>query len=144
MILFYTSNTSFKASNRRAIKKWISDVLKSYGKQVGDIGLIFCDSEYMLQLNKKYLDHDHYTDVITFTYSEKESKRLSGDIFIDPETVFFNAQRYGQKKEQELLRVIIHGILHMAGLNDRTPKERKKMRKAEDTALNGITINPLK
>ena len=77
MILFYTSNTSFKASNRRAIKKWISDVLKSYGKQVGDIGLIFCDSEYMLQLNKKYLDHDHYTDVITFTYSEKESKRLS-------------------------------------------------------------------
>ncbi|MDD4919526.1 MAG: rRNA maturation RNase YbeY [Bacteroidales bacterium] len=144
MILFHTSNTLLKICNRRAIKKWISNVLKTYGKQAGDIGIIFCNSEYMLQLNKKYLNHDHYTDVITFTYSEKNSKRLSGDVFVDPETVFFNASKYEQTKEQELLRVIIHGILHMSGMNDQTPEERKCMSRAEDAALSEVTINPFK
>jgi len=98
----------------------------------------------MLQLNEQFLNHDYYTDVITFTYSEKDNKRLSGDIFIDPETVFLNAHKYGQTKEQELLRVIIHGILHMTGMNDQTSEDRKNMSSAEDAALKQVTINPFK
>ncbi len=144
MILFHVYNTTLKLSNRRAIKQWISEVLHTYGKRVGDIGIIFCSSDYMLQLNEQFLNHDYYTDVITFTYSEKDNKRLSGDIFIDPETVFLNAHKYGQTKEQELLRVIIHGILHMTGMNDQTSEDRKNMSSAEDAALKQVTINPFK
>ncbi|HOO69081.1 MAG TPA: rRNA maturation RNase YbeY [Bacteroidales bacterium] len=139
MILFHIYNTDFKLSNRRAIKSWIRTVLDSYGKKTGDINIIFCDSEYLLEINKKYLKHDYYTDVITFPYTEAKSTKIDGDIFIDVETVRLNAKKYVQTFKNEILRVIIHGILHLTGKDDSTKEQQTEMRNAEDTALRLFT-----
>ncbi|HOO42190.1 MAG TPA: rRNA maturation RNase YbeY [Bacteroidales bacterium] len=135
MILFHNHNTAIKLCNRRAIKRWISAVLNNYERIPADINIIFCDSQYLLEMNKKFLNHDYYTDVITFPYSEPDNKEISGDIFIDVETVKSNAVKFKQSFEDEKLRVIIHGILHLAGENDITKEQKEKMRKAEDRAL---------
>jgi len=139
MILFHIHNTNFKISNRRAIKHWISTILHDYDRIPGDINIIFCDPEYLLNINRMYLDHDYYTDVITFPYSDKKEKKISGDIFIDVETVKQNAVKYKQLFFEEILRVIIHGILHLAGENDTTKEQSVNMKKAEDKALQKIT-----
>jgi len=143
MILFHTNQTNINISNRRAIKSWIGDLLQKYRKTPGEIGIIFCTSEYMLDLNKRFLKHDNYTDVITFNYSDNKEKRMSGDIFIDHETVFYNAARFGQEKHVEILRVIAHGLLHMLGYDDDTEESRDNMHRLEDNALKEIQINPL-
>lgn len=138
MILFHIHNTNFKISNRRAIKHWINTILNDYNRIPGDINIIFCDPEYLLNINRKYLDHDYYTDVITFPYSDPEEKKINGDIFIDVETVKQNAVKYKQLFFKEILRVIIHGILHLAGENDTTREQSESMKKAEDKALQKI------
>ncbi len=139
MILFHIHNTNFKISNRRAIKHWINTILNDYNRIPGDINIIFCDPEYLLNINRKYLDHDYYTDVITFPYSDPEEKKINGDIFIDVETVKQNAVKYKQLFFKEILRVIIHGILHLVGENDTTREQSESMKKAEDKALQKIT-----
>jgi rRNA maturation RNase YbeY len=113
--------------------------LHDYNRIPGDINIIFCDPEYLININRKYLDHDYYTDVITFPYSDHEEKKISGDIFIDVETVKQNAVKYKQLFFEEILRVIIHGILHLAGENDTTKEQSENMKKAEDKALQKIT-----
>ncbi len=138
MILFHIHNTNFKISNRRAIKHWINTILNDYNRIPGDINIIFCDPEYLLNINRKYLDHDYYTDVITFPYSDPEEKKINGDIFIDVETVKQNAVKYKQLFFKEILRVIIHGILHLVGENDTTREQSESMKKAEDKALQKI------
>ncbi|HHV03887.1 MAG: rRNA maturation RNase YbeY [Bacteroidales bacterium] len=143
MILFHINTANLKISNRRAIKKWIGEIIKSYGMIPGDIGIIFCESEYLLKMNKKYLGHDHYTDVITFSYTGKNETKMSGDIFIDVETVRNNALLYGQSFSKELLRVMAHGVLHILGEDDITTVQSNKMRKAEDNALSKIKIDPI-
>ena len=105
----------------------------SYGKTVGDIGYMFVNDENILALNKQYLGHDYYTDIITFDYSEGDT--ISGDIVISLDTVASNAIQQGTEYDNELHRVIIHGILHLCGINDKGPGERQIMEKAENKAL---------
>ena len=106
---------------------------ESYGKKVGDIAYIFCDDEKILEVNRQYLQHDYYTDIITFDYTEDNV--ISGDLFISLDTVRSNSEEQGTVYEEELHRVIIHGILHLCGINDKGPGERELMEQAENKAL---------
>ena len=119
------------------INKWIRRVAAGYSFSVGDITYIFCDDARILEVNKQFLHHDYYTDIITFDYTE--GKRISGDLFISVDTVRSNAQLFGTSFDQELRRVMIHGILHLCGINDKGPGEREQMEKAEDAALALLT-----
>ena len=121
---------SFK---KREVTKWIRNVANSYGKKVGEIGYLFCDDEKILEVNREYLQHDYYTDIITFDYDEGNT--INGDLVISLDTVRTNAEQFGKTYEEELLRVIIHGILHLCGINDKGPGEREIMEAAENKAL---------
>ena len=112
---------------------WVKAVAASYGKRVGEIAYIFVDDEKILEVNRQYLGHDYYTDIITFDYCEGDV--ISGDLFISLDTVRTNAEQVGATYEEELHRVIIHGILHLCGINDKGPGEREIMEAAEDKAL---------
>ena len=118
---------------KRENTAWVKAVAASYGKRVGEIAYIFVDDEKILEVNRQYLGHDYYTDIITFDYCEGDV--ISGDLFISLDTVRTNAERVGATYEEELHRVIIHGILHRCGINDKGPGEREIMEAAEDKAL---------
>ena len=118
---------------KRDTSAWIKAVAASYGRKVGEIGYLFVDDEKILEVNREYLGHDYYTDVITFDYDEDDT--VSGDIGISLDTVRSNAQLFGKTYEEELYRVIIHGILHLCGINDKGPGEREIMEAAENKAL---------
>lgn len=118
---------------KRDTSAWIKAVAASYGRKVGEIGYLFVDDEKILEVNREYLGHDYYTDVITFDYDEDDT--VSGDIVISLDTVRSNAQLFGKSYEDELYRVIIHGILHLCGINDKGPGEREIMEAAENKAL---------
>ena len=116
------------------VSEWVRQVAKSYGKVVGDVNYIFVDDETMLDINRRFIGHDYYTDHIGFDYTEGNA--LSGDIYISLDTVRTNAEQFGVTQDEELRRIIIHGLLHLCGLHDKTPEERAKMQQAEDEALN--------
>ena len=118
---------------RRDNSAWVKRVAASYGRKVGDVAYIFCDDEEILRVNRQYLQHDYYTDITTFDYDEDDV--ISGDLFISLDTVRTNAEQLGLPYEQELNRVIIHGILHLCGINDKGPGEREIMEAAENKAL---------
>jgi rRNA maturation RNase YbeY len=118
---------------KRDTTAWIRRVADSYGKKVGDVGYLFCDDEHILSVNREFLQHDYYTDIITFDYSE--GNVLNGDLVISLDTVSSNAELFHKAYEEELHRVIIHGILHLCGINDKGPGERELMEQAEDKAL---------
>ena len=118
---------------RRATTAWIKAVAATYGKRVGEIGYLFVDDEHILDVNNQYLGHDYYTDIITFDYCEGDI--LNGDLVISLDTVRSNAELFGKPYEEELHRVIIHGVLHLCGLNDKGPGERELMEDAENRAL---------
>jgi rRNA maturation RNase YbeY len=118
---------------RRDNSAWVKAVAASYGKKVGEIAYIFCSDERILEVNREYLQHDYYTDIITFDYCE--GNVISGDLFISLDTVRTNAEQVGTTYEEELHRVIIHGILHLCGINDKGPGEREIMEAAENKAL---------
>ena len=118
---------------KRDTSAWIKAVAASYARKVGEIGYLFVDDEKILEVNREYLGHDYYTDVITFDYDEDDT--VSGDIVISLDTVRSNAQLFGKTYEEELYRVIIHGILHLCGINDKGPGEREIMEAAENKAL---------
>ena len=115
------------------VSAWVRQVAKSYGKVVGDINYIFVDDETMLDINRRFIGHDYYTDHIGFDYTEGNA--LSGDIYISLDTVRTNAELFGVTQDEELHRIIIHGLLHLCGLRDKTDEERAEMQKAEDKAL---------
>ena len=133
MISYNTQNVSLPKIHRRDTSAWIKAVAASYGKRVGDIAYIFCDDEKILEVNRQYLQHDYYTDIITFDYTEDDL--ISGDIFISLDTVRSNAEEQHTTYDNELHRVIIHGILHLCGINDKGPGEREIMEAAENKAL---------
>ena len=108
---------------------------------VGDLSIIFCSDDYLLNINKQYLDHDYYTDIITFNYVE--NKTISGDLFISVERITENAANYDTDMEKELLRVIFHGILHLIGYNDKTEEEKKLMKEKEDFYLNTVNFEEI-
>ena len=118
---------------RKATTAWIKAVAQTYGRKVGEVGYMFVNDEKILEINNEYLGHDYYTDVITFDYDEGDV--VNGDIVISLDTVRTNAEMFGKAYEDELYRVIIHGILHLCGLNDKGPGEREIMEKAENKAL---------
>lgn len=118
---------------RRETSVWIETVAAIYDRRIGEIGYMFVDDEKILEINREYLGHDYYTDIITFDYDESDV--LNGDIVISVDTVRSNAEQFGKSFDDELHRVIIHGILHLCGINDKGPGERELMEAAEDRAL---------
>jgi rRNA maturation RNase YbeY len=132
-ITFHTENVKLLPIKKRIVNKWIKTVAESYGKKIGEIAYVFCSEEKILEINNTYLQHDYYTDIITFDYSEKNI--ISGDIFICPDTVKTNAEKFNTLYPEELHRIIIHGILHLCGLEDKAPEERKIMEVNENKAL---------
>lgn len=139
MITYQTDGVKMPSIKRRETSAWVKAVAATYGKRVGEIAYIFCDDEKILEVNREYLQHDYYTDIITFDYTEGEV--ISGDLFISLDTVRTNADQFaGGDYRRELHRVIIHGILHLCGINDKGPGEREIMEEAENKALGLITI----
>ena len=140
MISYNTDGVKMPAIRRRDTSAWIKQVAASYGKKVGSIAYIVCNDEKILEVNRQYLQHDYYTDIITFDYCEDEEvmghkNTISGDLFISLDTVRTNAEQQATTYEEELHRVIIHGILHLVGINDKGPGEREIMEAAENNAL---------
>ena len=133
MITYNSEGVRMPKIKKRDTSAWIKAVAASYGRKVGEIGYLFVDDEKILEVNREYLGHDYYTDVITFDYDEDDT--VSGDIVISLDTVRPNAQLFGKTYEEELYRVIIHGILHLCGINDKGPGEREIMEAAENKAL---------
>ena len=120
-------------TQKRKIKSWIKEVVEQKGMKVGDISYIFCLDDYLLEINKTYLKHNYYTDIISFDYSHKDI--AAGDLYISIDRVRDNAKEFGSTFELELYRVMIHGVLHLLGLKDKTPNQAKQMRKAEQECL---------
>ena len=119
--------------NQTIINKWIEAIADYYGKKCGEIAYIFCNDSKIIEVNRQYLQHDYYTDIITFDYTH--GSRISGDLFISLDTVESNSVEQNTTYESELHRVIIHGILHLCGINDKGPGEREQMEAAENHAL---------
>ena len=115
------------------LTRWVEEVAADHGRRVGRLTYVFCDDEYILQTNREFLQHDYYTDIITFDYST--SRRISGDMVISLDTVRSNAQQGGVGENDELCRVVIHGVLHLCGINDKGPGEREVMEQHENAAL---------
>lgn len=132
-INYYTEDCTIKFTKRRKTNRWIANSIAAEGLLTGHISIIFCSDNYLLQLNREHLNHDYFTDIITFDYSEK--KEVSGDLFISIDTVRANAEEYGTFFLNELQRVIIHGILHLCGYKDKSDEEARAMRAKENFYL---------
>lgn len=132
-ISFYSEEVELPAINQEAVSSWVREVTKTYGKKTGDISYIFCSDEKILKVNRQYLQHDYYTDIITFDYTE--GNKISGDLFISLDTVKTNSDTFHTPYNEELHRTIIHGILHLCGINDKAPGEREIMEANENKAL---------
>ncbi len=137
-IAYQSEDIKFPKIKRREISDWIKSVAASHNKKIGEIAYIFCSDEKILEINIQYLNHDYYTDIITFDYSE--GNVMSGDLFISLDTVRSNAEKFGTDYAEELNRVIIHGILHLCGFKDKSPKDEKVMREKENEALKELRI----
>ncbi len=133
MNIQFAFQTPCTLKNRTILKKWIETIVNNHNKELGDISYIFCSDEQLLEINKEYLNHDYYTDIITFDYSEAE--RISGDMFISIDRIKDNAKALKVPYQEELHRVIIHGVLHLLGFKDKTESESQKMRQLEDESL---------
>jgi len=133
MITYNAEGIKMPDIRRRQTTAWIRKVAATHGRKVGEIGYMFVDDERILEVNREYLGHDYYTDIITFDYDEGEV--INGDLVISVDTVRSNAAKYGKSYAEELHRVIIHGVLHLCGINDKGPGEREIMEAEEDKAL---------
>ena len=139
-ISYYNNDCKFVLKNRRICTNWLKECANNEGFKIGDISYIFCSSESHIEINRQYLGHDYYTDIITFDETEYPSKEdeigiVNGDLFIDIETVKLNAKEFNSDFKTELNRVIVHGLMHLCGQKDKTPKEAKEMRAKEDQYL---------
>lgn len=152
MINLQTENVKFTLKNKALLKQWIKEVIVRKKRKAGEITFVFCNDDYLLNINKRYLNHDTFTDIITFDYSKEDIKNLplskagpelieggargiSGDIFISIERVKENALKYSKTFENELHRVIIHGVLHLLGYTDKTKTAKEEMTKQENLCL---------
>lgn len=133
MVVFVDGDVPCRVEGRRSVKSWLRAVAKHHGYTLGDLSIVSCSDEGLLTYNRKYLDHDTYTDIITFDHSE--ATQLSGDLLISFERVLENADNQGVVFQEELRRVMAHGLLHLAGFKDKTPADAAAMRQAEDHAL---------
>lgn len=133
MVSYFTEDCKFDFKEKRLTSKWLKDVADRESRRLGDISVIFCSDEYLLDVNRKYLNHDYYTDIITFDYCE--GPVLSGDLFISVDSVRENASFYGTEFADELNRVIVHGVLHLIGYDDHSDEDISIMRSKEDFYL---------
>lgn len=133
MITYNCDGVEMPKISKRSTTKWIKTVADTYGRKVGEIGYMFVNDDKILDINNQYLGHDYYTDIITFDYDEGDT--INGDLVISLDTVRTNAEKFGKNYDEELRRVIIHGILHLCGINDKAPGEREIMEQAENKAL---------
>ena len=133
MVTYHLQDTDFKFKHKLLNNRWLKMVAESEIKRLGDISIIFCSDPFILEVNLKYLQHDYFTDIITFDYCE--GNRLSGDLFISVDSVRENAEYYSVEFEDELNRVIVHGILHLIGYDDHSDEEKIIMREKENYYL---------
>ena len=139
MVAFYTEDIVFPFKEKTLCRQWLKTVAESEVRRLGDVSVIFCSDNYILDINLKYLQHDYYTDIITFDYCSGD--RLSGDLFISIDSVRENAVYYGTSFQDELHRVIVHGLLHLIGYDDHTEEDIAVMRSKENyylEVLNGL------
>ena len=139
-ITYITENVNLpKQFKKRQLSQWVKDIIQTHGKKTGDIAYIFCNDEKILEINTQYLKHKYYTDIITFDYTEGNT--VSGDIFISLDTVKTNSERFSTNYEEELRRVMIHGILHLCGIDDKTATARIEMKRAENEAFDLLSLS---
>jgi rRNA maturation RNase YbeY len=136
MVHFGCENTEMPTLDWTKVERWIRTTAAEYGFGVGELNYIFCDDEKILAVNREFLEHDYYTDIITFDYTTRT--RVNGDIFISLDTVRSNAEQAGASYEQELHRIIIHGLLHLTGQADKTPETKAVMTEKENKALSKL------
>ena len=133
MVRYYNDSTTYRLRDKRKIAAWLKRVAHEEGYSLGDVNYIFCSSEVHRKMNIDFIGHDYFTDIITFDYSDLKGEGVvSGDIFIDVDTVADNARIYGATKRDEMLRVVVHGVLHLCGQKDKTPRAEKQMHRKED------------
>ncbi len=135
-IHFHTIDTNHVLRHKNALKRWITDCIHAENLKPGDLNIILCSDNHLLEINREFLDHDYYTDIITFNHNTQNL--ISGDIFISIDRVFENASTFDDTPQNETYRVIIHGVMHLCGYNDKTKKEASSMRKKENDCLNRI------
>ena len=133
MIAFEVKDVELPKLDFAKVERWLGEVAASHDRRVGNVNYLFCDDKEILRVNREFLQHDYFTDIITFDYSRRD--KIGGDIFISLDTVRSNAEELGQNYDDELLRVIAHGVLHLCGIDDKGPGEREIMERAENAAL---------
>jgi rRNA maturation RNase YbeY len=138
MIRFFNEDVTYKLPQKQATRQWLKQQAEREGYVVGDLNYIFCSDDYVLQVNRDYLQHDYYTDIITFDQSEEEGK-IEGDIFVSVDRVTENAGQLGVPPEQEMRRVLAHGLLHLCGFGDKTDEEVAQMRAKEEEWLQHLS-----
>jgi rRNA maturation RNase YbeY len=134
-IHFFEEDITYKLKHKTLVRQWINETIIAEGYKLKELNYIFCSDPYLLQINRQYLDHDTYTDIITFDNSETEGS-IVGDIFISIDRIRENAAKFGPSETDELHRVVIHGALHLLGYTDKTPVTKQKMTQKEDFYLN--------
>ncbi|MFI3318309.1 MAG: rRNA maturation RNase YbeY [Rikenellaceae bacterium] len=134
-VSYFNNDTAYRFSQRRLITRWLRAVAESEGYTLGDLGVIFCSSPALLELNREYLKHDYFTDIITFDSSSLDEGIASGELYIDVDTVADNAAIYESTPLREMHRILCHGVLHLCGQGDKSPEEAIAMRAKEDRAL---------
>ena len=135
-VSFVNQGIRLQLKNKKEIKNWIYSYIKNNQKIPGEINLIYCSDDYILEINKKYLNHNYYTDIITFNYNEENI--ISGDLFMSSQRIKDNAGKYNETLKREILRVIAHGILHLFGLNDKTIGQQSLMRAEEEKFISSF------
>ena len=133
MAIQFSIETKYSLKNRMLLKRWVKAVLENKGKKLGNLYFILCDDDFLLKINRQFLKHDYYTDIIPFDYTEDGI--IAGDLFISIDRVRDNATALQVSEHEELMRVMIHGVLHLLGLKDKSDEEAKQMRKAEEECL---------
>lgn len=131
--IVFSSANEFELRQEKSIRNWLFSTIESENKNLGEIGFVFCDDAFLLNLNQEYLQHDTFTDIISFDYSFGNT--LQGEIYISTERVKENAEKYDTSFENELRRVMVHGVLHLCGYKDKTTEEKEKMKQKEDEKL---------
>ena len=141
MLKFFNKNTDYKLSSEKSVRQWVSSTIQKYGCKEGPLKVIFTDDSFLLQMNRDFVGHDYFTDIITFdtsTYPGVPQDTIAGELYISIDTVRANALEYGVPFQEEVYRVIIHGVLHLIGFDDHQPEDIQAMRAAESEALNRL------
>lgn len=139
-INFFQEEVSFNLKHKRLLRAWLSSIIHSNGHSFDSLNFIYCSDNYLLKINKEYLDHDYYTDIITFDNTEDAESPIDADIFISIDRVKENARQLKLPYEQELHRVMVHGVLHLLGHQDKTEEQKQDMRKSEEASLSLLHI----